>query len=129
MMDLSLANAVSASNAVPSFINSGFTSKAEYDKFASLRGGGPEFAEPECLGSVAAFLYDAHRPYLSHRARLWGHLCDLISLLLVVQFALQIALASCEQKSFRKCSSCSVKRRGSRVSGTRPGEPSTASDV
>jgi len=62
MMDLSLANAVSASNAVPSFINSGFTSKAEYDKFASLRGGGPEFAEPECLGSVAAF----HRLFKAH---------------------------------------------------------------
>ena len=61
----------------------------------------PSFA----VGSVAAFIYDASRPYLSHRAYLWGWLCDAISVGLLAQAACYVALASCEQKYGHRCPS------------------------
>jgi len=46
----------------------------------------PSFA----MGIVAAFLYDANRPYLHHHAHRWGWLCDALTCGLVVQAACTI---------------------------------------
>lgn len=61
----------------------------------------PSFA----LGTMAAFLFDAYRPNLSHRAYLWGVLCDLISAALLLQAAAYMLLASCVQKEGHLCPS------------------------
>jgi len=61
----------------------------------------PSFA----LGTMAAFLFDAYRPNLSHRAYLWGVLCDLISAALILQAAAYMLLASCVQKEGHLCPS------------------------
>lgn len=61
----------------------------------------PSFA----CGTMAAFLFDCFRPYLSHRAHLWGHLCDLISLALLALIGCSIAFASCQQKYGHRCPS------------------------
>ena len=46
----------------------------------------PPFWVPSfVMGICAAFLYDAHRPYLSHHANRWGWLCDVLTCGLVAQ--------------------------------------------
>ena len=57
------------------------------------------------MGATAAFLYDAYRPYLSHRARAWGRLCDAISLGLLLQLVTTVVFSSCVQKRGTFCPS------------------------
>ena len=61
----------------------------------------PTFA----MGAVAAFLFDAHRPYLSHRAHLWGVLCDVISVGLLLQIVATVVFSTCVQKHGTFCPS------------------------
>ena len=61
----------------------------------------PTFA----MGATAAFLFDAHRPYLSHRAHLWGVLCDVISVGLLLQIVATVVFSTCVQKHGTFCPS------------------------
>ena len=58
----------------------------------------PTFA----MGTCAAFLFDAHRPYLSARAYLWGYLVDLMTVGLIATSISYIVFSSCIQKA-RPC--------------------------
>ena len=57
------------------------------------------------MGATAAFLFDAYRPYLSHRAYLWGRLCDGISLGLLLQLIATVFFSTCVQKEGGFCPS------------------------
>ena len=61
----------------------------------------PSFA----MGTCAAFLFDAHRPYLSARAYLWGYLVDLMTLGLILTSICYVVFSSCIQKDGERCAS------------------------